>query len=864
MRVSVRCLTRWVGKGYNQGMENAKRAKLNNVKGALQKFYPYLLSCGLVLGLYLFMLVLRRVYPFGVYTVASYDLSSQICPFIEHLFDVLKGRSSLFFSYAIAGGADVFGSLAYFILSPFSPLFLVFGEGMVAEAAVLVIAAKLAAIALIGTWFASTQFQLPRLACACMGVLYAYCGYTFVANTYINWMDLLMYMPLIVWAFRKFLKTGSFWLFSAFMAACIYTSFSIGCFAMLTVYPALIFFAFFCVKKGCRMRFITHLSLAFVCAVLMALPVLLPSLIAYMRAARGGAFFTDALYGFSESGFLTEEYLSNWTSSLEAKLSYILTDGIFVVLTTVYFFRSKLKTGLSKFMLAAGVLTLLPTIVNESMLLLNMGSYMSYALRFGFLNAIYFFGGACLGLRGLNLFQKEKTRGACLQRKKIAPVVYGVLCGVLFVAMSVFFAFDYHIQAAQLFEGTVADAIRAFSGRFAHSIGGIFAVGIYFVCVVLILGTGCIFVAAKKLPMRLVSIFAALLVVFHGAFFNQQLVDGNYSSHNLRTQHYTEFARTLDESDDGFFRVRDYGNQFSANIGFEGDTYAYTAFSSMLDKDNFPLAVMFGYSTNGKNISRGNGGNIFGDSLLGYKYVIVPEASKKTADGRSWYRQVKVEKQGESVQLSADGLYVYENLYVFPSALVLDKGEYRFVTDNVTYENRVQNQLALYRFLGGDPAVQSLAGGHVRQLAQKLRETGGEVAVSAKGISATVSAKTGQYLMVPFAAIEGYHVRVNGVERELCDNDLKFLCVALDEGENRVEFSYESPYGKYILWGFFIGGILLCLIGILLQETRLFFRLEKVIGAAGILLAAGVLVVFFLLPTGLFLGKCAAMLIGLF
>jgi hypothetical protein len=52
-------------------------------------------------------------------------------------------------------------------------------------------------------------------------------------------------------------------------------------------------------------------------------------------------------------------------------------------------------------MLVAGVLTLLPTIVDESMNLLNMGSYMSYALRFGFLNALYFLGGACLCLESI-------------------------------------------------------------------------------------------------------------------------------------------------------------------------------------------------------------------------------------------------------------------------------------------------------------------------------------------------------------------------------------------------------------------------------------------------------------------------------
>jgi hypothetical protein len=208
------------------------------------------------------------------------------------------------------------------------------------------------------------------------------------------------------------------------------------------------------VEKDKRLHFIAYLSLSFVCAILIALPILLPSLLSFLRAGRGGSLFAETFYGFSADGFNTAGYLSRWIGSLEAKLSYILSDAVFVLLTFVYFFRSKLKTGLSKFMLVAGIFTLLPTIVDESMLLMNMGSYLSYALRFGFLNAIYFMGGARLGLDGLELFKTEplgdestcsegvglsaensaefgRKVGACLHRKNVAPLVYGIVAGVV-------------------------------------------------------------------------------------------------------------------------------------------------------------------------------------------------------------------------------------------------------------------------------------------------------------------------------------------------------------------------------------------------------------------------------------------------
>ena len=170
--------------------------------------------------LYMVQLAISQVYPFGPdYTVASYDLSAQICPFIEHLFDVLDGKSSLFYSYSIAGGADVFGTFAYFFISPFSFIFLLFGDGNVYNACGIVMAFKLATTAFAGAWFVKKLFKnIPDYVGVAIGVVYAYCGYTFVANTYINWVDFLIYMPFCAAAFVYFTRTKKFLPFSILTA----------------------------------------------------------------------------------------------------------------------------------------------------------------------------------------------------------------------------------------------------------------------------------------------------------------------------------------------------------------------------------------------------------------------------------------------------------------------------------------------------------------------------------------------------------------------------------------------------------------------------------------------------------------------
>ena len=140
-----------------KNMENAKREKQNigkRLDAFFDKNYAFFFAPFIVAILYMFALWQYDVYPFGdKYTAASYDLSAQICPFIEHLFDVFDGKSTLTFSYAIVGGADVTGTFLYFFVSPFSFLFLIFGDGKVAYASSVVMIFKMMSIAFAGTWF---------------------------------------------------------------------------------------------------------------------------------------------------------------------------------------------------------------------------------------------------------------------------------------------------------------------------------------------------------------------------------------------------------------------------------------------------------------------------------------------------------------------------------------------------------------------------------------------------------------------------------------------------------------------------------------------------------------------------------------
>ena len=912
-------------------MENTKPKQQNlgkRLDAFFDKYYAYFFAPLIVAFLYIFALWQYDVFPFGdKYTAASYDLSAQICPFIEHLFDVFDGKSTLTFTYAIVGGADVTGTLLYFFVSPFSFLFLIFGDGKVAYASSIVMIFKMMTISFAGVWFAKKLFNgIPDYLCILIGVVYAYCGYTFVSNTYINWMDFLIYLPFVAGAFKRFAQTGKFFRFSVLVACCIYTCFSIACFSLFTVFPALIVYGLLCVEKERRNTFIAYLCLAFVVAILLSLPVLFPALGAYSVSGRGGNLFENLWYGYtvnsttsSPENFNSSTFIDKYSQSVYRKWSYILSDSIFVVLTLVWFYRRGLKDGFAKFMVIAGVLTLLPTVVDESMNLLNMGSYMSYALRFGFLNALYFLGGACLCLEnicykplcaydgtlltaqseetdetskegGMSAL-KRKTKALFRKENRSFIVWSGVLLAVGIV-VAIFLVWFINGDHYKVFVSLFAkdskkayDNLKYFSSSYAHSLGGLEVVIVLFIVVAIVALIGCCLIEKKKISPWLFSVVMVVVVGLQVTFYNAQLVVGNRSTQHVDLGTYQTLNEELNARDDSYFRVKDYGKKktdgwdtcLTACAPFTGGSNAFSVFSSVIDADNFVTFQLFGYLGNGKNsyksaqnTGKSNRSDEFGDAFLGYKYFFVPEKSKSSANEKSYLKTVPVldeqgnpvlDKDGNLMQLSQDGYLVYENTIVFPLGYRVNKGGFTFAAPNTNNStNRKKNQQALYRFLRGEELLSFTGSEFVTptsatELSGYLWDKAADVEVSAGKITAKVTAEKDESLLLNFVAVKGYTVTVNGKEAELVDNDLKFLLVDLEEGENEVTFTYTSPYVRYIEVGAIVGLVMLLVVAFVVKKTKLVEKLAPIISWAGIILAVGVVTFFMLFPTGVFIAK---------
>lgn len=672
-----------------------------------------LLSCAVIFVfislVFAVALKVNGIYPFGKSVMSSYDMLAQVAPFIEHFFDVIDGKSSLFYSFSIAGGADVFGTLAYCCISPFTFVFLLFGKGNVYYGTSIVLPLKIICIGISAYVYLRKRFKnLSPLWRIVLSLSYAFCGYLYVSNTYINWVDILIYVPVLAWGFRKLVKTGQKGTFIVGLCLIIYTCFSIACFSLLIIYPLAIAYCYIVVPKAEQRKTIVDLVLALCLAVAFSLPVLIPALYAYLVSGRSSGLF-NGLFGELKP------------DPLYYKISYIFTDGLTLFFTFAYLVKNGVKRPIDRFLLFAALITLMPILCDECCIVLNFGSYNSYAMRFGFLNGFYFL---FVAAKFLNGFAMEKevaaeggtdgsetediSNGKTLNQKTSAdnkflkiffPVSLAVLCIGALVG-------GYFLCAA-----AQGDKIEKwFSSRFAHSLGGLEVTAIVFGIVAIIALYGTFLIKNKKIDRRFFAIIMLVIVCGQSAFYTENLVYGNKKETTDfdRIGMLTDFVKTTDDGE--YSRIKMKQDYLTADMPFTLHTQAYSVFSSVIDDKNYAPARFFAYGGNGSNTIKSYYGTFFGDCILGNRYYI----SNSSSVERNYTEVVGYDVDKNGNKLDTGDYRLYKNNYSFPNAFVVGGRAGDFDTDDFKNGNLYDKYSVLVKALGGKDAAVDIATSPIR------------------------------------------------------------------------------------------------------------------------------------------------------
>ena len=650
---------------------NTKKIFTDKIVLFFKKNYGFFFIPVFVFAVFLIAQASFGIYPFGNAVMSSYDMLAQENPFLEHFFSVFAGESGLFHTFYIGGGMDMFGSLAYCAISPFSFIFLLGGAGHTFHMVSFVLPLKVACSGITAFILVRKYFKaVPDYLAVVLALLYAYGGYLYVANTYIVWLDISIYMPLLICGFIRLVKNDDIRLFTVILACMIYACFSIVCFSFFLLFPCLTAYMIFCVDKSERKHKLTRMCFAFVIAVAAALPLMFPALYAYTKAGRNTGIFSEVFKVLSKSQLDNGKLVEH----LYEKFTYIFCNSTFIFLGAYYFVCSKKGDKFATFSLAAFLILILPCVVDESMLLLNMGSYMSYALRFGFLLDGF---GLVVAAKGLTLMlekadskaaeksETEQIQAAPEGDKKGGKVALKPALGAaaicLLVCLGGFFTFRFFnfiydgeyktsgLVSAFMKWNSMTESNMPFKDYFpcfAHSEGGLETTFILFLAVTVVFVLSAVAIKYLKVKFRDIVCVLCVLSLSQTVFFNFSLVKGDRQSGSM--ENYSAYAEVVDKVNEvygeNYYRYKNYKYYISSDSPLVLHSYSHSLFSSMADAKNLTVQKTFGYTGNGQNSTKTDSGSAFADAVMGYKYVVynLYDGDESNASGKKYYKNTGI------------------------------------------------------------------------------------------------------------------------------------------------------------------------------------------------------------------------------
>ena len=187
--------------------DKLKKDKLNK--------YHALVSAACILVMYLAVLVVCRITPFGEKTFLMFDLKRQYVDYYAYLRTVYSGKNSVFYSFNAALGSGTLGFFAYYLTSPFLLILSLFDRSIIPLGITVVIGIKLMLAAFIMDLF------LQRFIVDVTGIMpsatenatvyigavsWAFSGFLFAHSMNMMWMDVVMLLPLYIWSLDRLFR----------------------------------------------------------------------------------------------------------------------------------------------------------------------------------------------------------------------------------------------------------------------------------------------------------------------------------------------------------------------------------------------------------------------------------------------------------------------------------------------------------------------------------------------------------------------------------------------------------------------------------------------------------------------------------
>ncbi|MDR1564819.1 MAG: YfhO family protein [Oscillospiraceae bacterium] len=276
------------------------------------------------------------IYPFGIKTILTTDMSMQYIEFYGGLRNLLS-QGNLIYSFNLAMGMPLTGLFAYYLSSPFSLIVLLFPKAMITEAVTLIIILKLASCGLtfyfLLKYYLKERFEAIHLVFC---LFYALMGYTTAFYFSPMWFDALIYLPLLVIELHKIMKGKSALMFILCLTASLFSGFYTTVFALIFL---AIYFLYQSYCSGFKGFLKQSLKLLWVVVVPFALTAffLIPAI---LQMAGSYGFNSEPVSAYTAPWFLLERMLpASYSSFASDGTANVYSGFLCLLLLPIYFFN---------------------------------------------------------------------------------------------------------------------------------------------------------------------------------------------------------------------------------------------------------------------------------------------------------------------------------------------------------------------------------------------------------------------------------------------------------------------------------------------------------------------------------------------
>jgi|GEM_PF-3188628 len=569
---------------------------ISNICNFFKKYKEYFLSFlfGFIIILAIFLL---QGMWFQDKSMILSDCFGQYYEMFYYLKDILNGTKSVFYSFQIGGGTGMIATIAYYLISPFNLLILLFDYNHIQIAMHIIIMLKIASsiltmFILLRSEYKKTDYWVLLAFALCYGLSDFALGYEFD----FIWFDALYLLPLVILGINKIVDQKKPFLYFITLFLTVMCNYYMG--YMVCIFSVIYFIYRLFIKydfkndKKLMLKTTNRYIMSTLCAGLMTFFIMYPTFLVMRSMGR-----TD-INNLTSIGFFSIDVLSKMfcvvkdSDVLNKNVPYLYCGLINIVLPIMFFFNKGINKKERLWSLALLSFLILSLFFKPLYYMWHVFSTpSSFAGRFSFLIIFYII---LLSVREIENIKYSK------------PFEY--LFSSLFITLlSLFMLFNKpdYLDLASIY-GT--------------------AFGSMFYLFLLYLYNNYNDEQNKKSLKKMV-----IFLMIGELFFNAYVLLNAFSKNSyLQVQ---EFPTILKDGysqikDDSFYRIADSNNLSMISALFT-DKNSASIFSSTASSDMLPFAIKLGYNEYSNAFKYHNSITKLTDTILNVKYVFNNEDNYK-------------------------------------------------------------------------------------------------------------------------------------------------------------------------------------------------------------------------------------------